>query len=99
VKDTVEALVRLQNCSVARGQVFNVGGNEEISILDLARLVIETLESGSQIELVPYDEAYGPGFDDMRRRKPVVEKLARTVGFRPATALREIIRLTAETFS
>jgi UDP-glucose 4-epimerase len=96
VLDTVEALVRLQNCPAAHGQVFNVGGTEEISILDLAKLVIETLGSKSAVELVPYAQAYAPGFDDMRRRKPVVEKLARTVGFQPATPLREIIRLTAE---
>jgi UDP-glucose 4-epimerase len=45
---------------------------------------------------VPYAQAYAPGFDDMRRRRPVVDKLARVTGFRPATSLREIIRLTAE---
>jgi len=96
VLDTVEALVRLQNCAAARSEVFNVGGTEEISIGDLARRVVETLGSKSTIEFVPYSEAYAPGFDDMRRRKPVVEKLARVTGFRPATSLREIIRLTAE---
>ena len=93
--DTVESLVRLQNVPAARGEVFNVGSTEEINILDLARLVIETLGSKSEIELVPYAEAYAPGFDDMRRRKPLVEKLARTTGFQPATSLREIIQLTA----
>jgi UDP-glucose 4-epimerase len=95
VLDTVEALVRLQNSPAARGEIFNVGSTEEVSILDLARLVIETLGSKSKVELVPYAEAYAPGFDDMRRRKPVTEKLARVTGFRPATALREIIRRTA----
>jgi UDP-glucose 4-epimerase len=96
VLDTVEALVRLQTCAAARSEVFNVGGTEEISIGDLARQVVDTLGSKSTIEFVPYSEAYAPGFDDMRRRKPVVEKLARVTGFRPATSLREIIRLTAE---
>jgi UDP-glucose 4-epimerase len=95
VLDTVEALVRLQNSPAARGEVFNIGGTEEVSIAALAKLVIETLGSKSTIELVPYEQAYAPGFDDMRRRKPVVEKLARTVGFKPATSLREIVRLTA----
>jgi UDP-glucose 4-epimerase len=95
VLDTVESLVRLQNCSDARGEVVNIGGTHEITILDLARTVIETLGSKSSIELVPYAKAYAPGFDDMRRRKPVVEKLARTVGFRPGTSLQDIIRLTA----
>jgi UDP-glucose 4-epimerase len=95
VRDTVEALIRLQNSPDARGEVFNIGGTEEISILDLARMVGETLGKPVNIELVPYDKAYEPGFEDMRRRKPVVDKLARITGFRPATPLREIIRLTA----
>ena len=99
VRDTVEALVRLQNCAAARGQVFNVGGTEEISMRDLARRVIKTLGSKSAIELVPYSQAYEPGFDDMRRRKPVVEKLAATVGFRPQTQLQAIIELTAAAIS
>ncbi|HOX56298.1 MAG TPA: NAD-dependent epimerase/dehydratase family protein [Candidatus Paceibacterota bacterium] len=95
VGDTVEALVRLQNCPAAHGQVFNVGSTEEISMRDLAGLVIELLGSSSVVELVPYSRAYEPGFDDMRRRKPVVEKLAATVGFRPLTRLRTIIELVS----
>lgn len=95
VSDTVEALIRLQNCPEARNQVFNIGGAEEVAIGDLAKLVIESLGSSSQVELVPYSQAYAPGFDDMRRRKPVVEKLARVTGFRPAIPLRKIVELTA----
>jgi UDP-glucose 4-epimerase len=95
VLDTVEALVRLQNTPAARGQIFNIGNTEEVTILELAQRVIETLGSKSTIELLPYDQAYAPGFDDMRRRKPVVEKLERAVGFRPTTSLQEIIQRTA----
>ena len=95
VGDTVEALVRLQNCAATRGQVFNVGSTEEISMRDLAGRVIKTLCSNSAMEFVPYSQAYEPGFDDMRRRKPVVDKLAATVGFRPQTTLQAIIELTA----
>ena len=106
VGDAVEALVRLQNCPKARGEIFNVGGTEEVSILKLARLVVKTLDSKSKIQLVPYAKAYpptpkgfgatsAPEFDDMRRRKPMVKKLERLVKFRPRTTLREIIRLTA----
>jgi UDP-glucose 4-epimerase len=95
VEDTVEALVRLQNCSEARAQVFNVGGTEEIKIYDLARLVTAVLKSNSVIELVPYSQAYEPGFDDMRRRKPMIEKLDATIGFRPTTPLQSIIEKTA----
>jgi UDP-glucose 4-epimerase len=95
VHDVVEALVRLQHCEQARGEIFNIGGTEEVSILELAQLVVKTLGSKSEIELISYDQAYAPGFDDMRRRKPRVEKLERFVKFKPLTPLREIIRLTA----
>jgi UDP-glucose 4-epimerase len=95
VTDVVEALIRLQNCEKARGEIFNIGGTEEISILQLARLVVKTLGSKANIELIPYDKAYAPGFDDMRRRRPCVKKLERYVKFKPQTPLREIIRLTA----
>jgi UDP-glucose 4-epimerase len=95
VHDVVEALVRLQHCPTARGEIFNIGGTEEVSIYQLAQLVVETLGSTSTIELIPYDQAYAPGFDDMRRRKPLVEKLERTVQYKPSTPLRDIIRLTA----
>jgi UDP-glucose 4-epimerase len=97
VNDVVEALVRLQDCNKARGEIFNIGGTEEISMLELAQLVVKTLRSKSRIGLIPYDRAYAPGFDDMRRRKPLVEKLERFVKFRPRTTLREIIKVTAET--
>ena len=94
VGDCVEALVRLQNCPAARSQIFNVGGTEEVSISDLAAAVIRAAGSSSQIELVPYGEAYAPGFEDMRRRKPMVEKLVRFTGFRPETSLASILRQT-----
>ncbi len=95
VGDAVEALARLQHCEKARGEIFNVGGTEETSILQLARLVVKTLGSKSKIQRVPYDQAYAPGFDDMRRRKPLVKKLERFVKFRPRTTLHEIIQRTA----
>ncbi|HEU5124947.1 MAG TPA: NAD-dependent epimerase/dehydratase family protein [Verrucomicrobiae bacterium] len=95
VEDAVEALVRLQNCPTARGEVFNVGSTEEISIADLARLVIQVLKSSSSLEFVPYSDAYAPGFDDMRRRKPGVSKLNRIIGYAPDLSLQEIIERTA----
>lgn len=96
VLDTVEALMRLRDCPAARGEIFNIGSTEEISILDLARKVIETLGSNSTIEHISYDQAYVPGFEDMRRRKPVVDKLFNATGFKPGTSLLDIIRLTAQ---
>jgi UDP-glucose 4-epimerase len=95
VGDTVEALVRLSRTPQARGEVFNIGGTEEVSILGLAQQVKETLRSESPIELIPYDQAYSPGFEDMLRRRPAVEKLERVTGFRPATKLLDTIKLTA----
>jgi UDP-glucose 4-epimerase len=95
VNDTVEALVRLQNCPAAKGEIFNVGGSEEISIGQLAGLVIRILQSTSSIEYVPYAKAYAPGFEDMPRRRPIVKKLAKYVGFQPATSLPDIVEWTA----
>ena len=94
VADTVEALIRLQKSTEARGGVFNIGGSEEISIRDLAGLVVRVMQSKSPIESVPYSEAYAAGFQDMQRRKPIVEKLFRAVGFKPETPLERIVRLT-----
>jgi nucleoside-diphosphate-sugar epimerase len=95
VADTVESLVRLQHCPSARGQVFNVGGTEEVTIRTLAEIVVQVLQSKSTLEFVPYEAAYAPGFDDMRRRKPMIDKLFAAVGFRPTTPLVEIIQRTA----
>ncbi len=95
VHDAVEALIRLEREPAARGEVFNVGGDEEVSIHDLATRVISELGSDSVVELVPYEKAYAPGFEDMLRRRPALEKLERTVGFRPRTPLARIIRVTA----
>lgn len=95
VLDTVEALVRLQNSPAARGQVCNVGNTEEISMLALARLILQTLGSASTIEFVPYQKVFATGFEDMLRRKPVVSKLLSLTGFQPATPLTTIIARTA----
>lgn len=96
VDDTVEALVRLQGSRAGQGEIVNVGATEEISIRELAELVIEVVGSTSKIELVPYDEAYGPGFEDMLQRRPNVSKLEAITGFRATWALREIIARTAD---
>jgi UDP-glucose 4-epimerase len=95
VEDTVEALIRLQNTPGAKGQVFNVGNTEEITIRALAEKVIELLRSKSSLQFVPYGKAYAPGFEDMRRRKPKLARLRKITGFRPTLGLKEIIRRTA----
>lgn len=91
VRDTVEALIRLMDTDQAVGEVTNVGNTEEITIENLAKMVKERTKSTSSIEYVPYDKAYEPGFEDMMRRVPSVEKLYALTGFRPETPLSEII--------
>jgi UDP-glucose 4-epimerase len=91
VRDTVEGLTRLMDRESAVGEVVNVGNTEEISIEGLARVVRERTGSSSSIRYVPYDQAYEPGFEDMMRRVPSVDKLASLTGFRPKTPLTEIV--------
>ena len=91
VRDCTEAVLRLVSTDKAVGEVVNVGNDAEISIEGLARLIKERTGSSSPIEFVPYDQAYEPGFEDMFRRVPCVDKLERLTGFRPATRLTEII--------
>jgi nucleoside-diphosphate-sugar epimerase len=95
VNDTVEALMRLARSTAAEGEVVNVGGEEEVTILELARRVVSLMNSSSPIELVPYEVALAPGFEDMRRRRPSIEKLWRLTGFRPSHRLDKIIGLIA----
>ncbi len=95
VDDAVEAVVRLGNEPSAVGQVVNVGNDEPISMVDLARTVIRLLHSSSTIEFVPYEKAYAHGFEDMRHRRPALERLEQITGFRPRRSLEEIVRVTA----
>ena len=91
VSDTVEALLRLAATEAAVGEVVNVGTNREISIAGLAQMVKERTKSASAIEFLPYEQAYEPGFEDMMRRVPSLEKLERLTGFRPETSLEAIV--------
>jgi len=91
VRDTVEGLIRLMDTDRAIGEVVNVGNTEEITIEGLAERVKQRTNSSSPIEFIPYDQAYEPGFEDMMRRVPCVDKLYALTGFRPATPLNEII--------
>jgi len=91
VRDVVRALVELPRHEAAAGQVFNVGGNEEVSILELAQRVKAVARSASAITLVPYAEAYAVGFADLRRRAPDIGKIGALLGWRPTVSLDEII--------
>ena len=96
VRDVVPAMVAIAENRTSRGQAFNLGGSFEVSILDLARRIIDVLDSDSRITLVPYDQAYGEGYEDMRRRVPDNTKARQLVGFDPTTTLDEIIVNVAE---
>jgi nucleoside-diphosphate-sugar epimerase len=91
VRDCVEAILRLVDTGQAVGEVVNIGSNHEISIEELADLVRQRTQSSSPISYIPYDQAYEPGFEDMQRRVPSLEKLERLTSFRPKTPLPEII--------
>jgi UDP-glucose 4-epimerase len=91
VRDTVEAILRLLANSHAIGEVVNIGTDREISIEGLAKFVKARTKSESSIVFVPYEEAYEPGFEDMPRRVPALEKLEILTGFRPTTTLEEIV--------
>lgn len=91
VSDVVPALVRLAENPQAYGQAFNLGGTQEISILDFAHRVVDLLDSPSTISLVPYEQAYAEGYEDMRRRVPDNSKSRELVGFNPTTTIDQII--------
>ena len=90
VHDVVDAMTRLLDSPDASGQAYNVGGLEEISVSDLAHRVLSFREGGT-VELVPYDAAYGPGFEDMQRRVPDLRKVRALTGWEPTTTLDEIL--------
>jgi UDP-glucose 4-epimerase len=92
IADVVEAIACLSEHPLAVGQVFNIGSTEEVTILDLAKRVIDMTNSSSEILFVPYDEAYAPGFEDMRRRVPSIEKISDLIGFIPHNSLDDSLR-------
>jgi UDP-glucose 4-epimerase len=91
VSDVVRARADLMRRDDAYGEVFNIGSDEEISILDLAREVQRMTESKSEITIVPYEEAYEPGFEDMQRRIPDTSKIRSLLGWHPTKSLAEIL--------
>jgi UDP-glucose 4-epimerase len=96
VGDVVEVLVRLAMNPNVAGEILNVGSDQEVSMTQLAEMVRERTGSRSEIVYIPYERAYGPGFEDMYRRVPSLKKLERVVGFRPSTRLETIVDLVAE---
>ena len=98
VHDVVEGLVRLLDVPECFGQVINLGNSEEVSILQLADKAISHTGSSSEIKFVSYAEAYGEGFEDMRRRVPSLEKAKKLIGYQPTRTLDDIINDVADEF-
>jgi UDP-glucose 4-epimerase len=96
VGDVIGALMKLMEDEKAVGEVFNIGSNQEIAIIDLARKIKELTNSNSEIVLVPYDEAYEEGFEDMPRRVPNTSKISAQVGFSPQMSLDGILKAVIE---
>jgi UDP-glucose 4-epimerase len=92
VEDAVRATIALSTAPEAAGEVVNVGSSQEVAIGELAERVKHLAGSGSPIGLVPYDQAYQPGFEDLRRRVPDISKAGRLVGYRPQIPLDETLR-------
>lgn len=91
VRDVVRGLVALSTEERAVGEVFNIGNNEEISIMELAKLIIEKTGSPSEIQLIPYNEAYEKGFEDMRRRVPDISKMKSFLDWAPKSSLDNVL--------
>ena len=99
ISDAVDALMGLMAESSALGQVVNVGGTEEVTIKELALMVKEMTGSESDIDYISYEKAYGPGFEDMKRRCPDISKMRELIGFQPKVDLRGIIQSVVDYYT
>lgn len=91
VADTVRALVGLISAPETRGQVYNVGGTGEITMLELAKHIVSLTKSESSLAMIPFEEAYDEDFEDMARRRPDIAKIGAAIGFKPALSLDDIV--------
>jgi UDP-glucose 4-epimerase len=96
VSDVVRGALLLSEKREAHGEVFNIGTDEEINVLDLAKRIRSMCGSRSEIEFVPYEQVYGRSFEDMRRRVPSLEKIRRYVGYRPEFSLDALLEVTIQ---
>ena len=92
VNDAVKALLLVMDSDKAIGEVFNIGNNQQISIMDLAKKVVETTGSTSVIQKISYENAYPEGFEDMQRRVPDISKIKQVLGWKPEINLDQIIK-------
>ena len=99
VSDAVKALLLVTDSEKSIGQVFNIGNNQQISIIDLAKTVIEITGSKSEIVKVPYSQAYSKGFEDMQIRVPDISKINQFFGWAPRIELNQIVKDIAKFYS
>jgi len=92
VDDAVRALLLVMDSDITLGEVFNVGNNQQITIMELAKKVIELTGSSSTIERISYEKAYPEGFEDMQRRVPDISKIKKVLGWTPEINLDQIIK-------
>jgi UDP-glucose 4-epimerase len=98
VTDVVDAVIKLMMEPKAEGDIFNIGNDKEVTIKDLAVKVKEMCGSNSEIEFIPYEKAYGPGFEDMERRCPNIDKIRDLIGYNPSKNLTVIIKSVIDYF-
>lgn len=98
VSDVVGALLSLMDNPAAEGQVFNVGNDGEISISELAKLIIKKARSSSGMELIPFEKAYDSNFEDLARRVPDLSKLKNLTGYQPKYTIDQIVEQVIEYF-
>jgi UDP-glucose 4-epimerase len=91
VKDVVKAVIKLSENTTAIGQVFNIGGKDEISITNLANQIVGQLNSKSKISYVNYNDAYNEGFEEMFRRVPNITKIKNFIGWEPKIGINQVI--------
>ena len=96
VKDAVRAIMTLMDTEEAIGGIFNVGSTQEIQIRDLAKKVIDLTGSSSEIQYIPYEDVYGEGFEDMKRRVPDISKIRNLIGWEPRMGLDELLQEVIE---
>ncbi len=92
VSDVVDGMMKLMESDKTIGEIFNIGNDEEISILDLAKKIKKMTNSKSSIEFIPYDKAYETGFEDMQRRLPDLTKINKFIGYKPKIKLNEMLQ-------
>lgn len=99
IEDAVEALIALASEPKTRGEIYNVGSDEEVTIKELAQKIITLTQSSSVIKFIPYAEAYGAGFEDMAHRRPDISKIKQAIGYQPKFTLEDSLKKIIDYFN